>query len=426
MIGKKFIQNNIIYFSSVVFGGLIGYLFNFVVAHRLAVSQFGEFQGVLALMSIISIILSAFSYFMIKYSSVFALHNDIDGQLRFIRFLKKKFKFIVLASVAALVCLLPLAKQFLHLEDYGGLIIIGLTMLVSFYSSFYINSLQGWSNFTVISAIGVVSVLVKFASGYLATLFYPNSSSVMVSVFISAVASWLVAKYYIEKKWKSKVRVKTEEEESWKEKYFSGISFKKSFINILFFSAGLTLLGTADILLLRNVADAQIVGYYAALSVLGKALYSFNFAFIGVSFPDACSEGYYSQPAKIQSVIGSYIMVFLISIPAIAVFYLFPNLIISTLFGNKYVEVVSNLWLFGIMGFCLSIITLEAKLALARHDFRSTYILLSTILVFSAGIYYFHSDLRSIAIAVSLPLAIGWAGILLLNWNHRIHYASKI
>jgi O-antigen/teichoic acid export membrane protein len=427
MIDRKFIKNNLFYFSSVVIGGVLGYLFNFILGHNLSVAQFGEFQGILSVMSVVSIFASAFSYFTVKYSSVFALHNDLKGQLEFIRFIKKKFKSLALVCFIFFICLLPIAKDFIHLNDYGGLIIVGITLLVSFYSSFYVNSLQGWSNFTALSFIGVAAVLIKVISGYLAARFFPSSSSVMFSFFIPTLVSWQIARIYIEKKWKKQNNDHAKEKDnSWKEKYFKGLSFKKSFTSILFFSAGLTLLGSADILIIRNIADPETAGYYGALSVLGKTVFSLNLAFISVLFPDACSEGYFSQPAKSRSVIGSYILMFLVTVPAITIFYFFPNLIIDSLFGKKYADVASSLWLFGIMGFFLSLVTVEAKLSLARHDFRSTFFLFFTTVIFSSGIYFFHSSLKAIIAIVTVSLAIGWIGILLLNWVHRYKYKARM
>jgi O-antigen/teichoic acid export membrane protein len=419
MINKNFFRNNLIYLSSIVIGGALGYLFNFMLARNLTVAQFGEFQSLVSIMMIFSVLTSAFSYFIIKYSAVFAIHNDKNGQLRFIDFLKQKFSLPALLSLVLFVAMLPLIKSGLHLEDYWGIVMVGMTLLLSFYASFYSNSLQGWSSFTVLSFIGVAAAIAKLASGYLVMILFPGSSSAVLSFLVSVFVVWQLAKYFIEKRWDIGNIENKKIDDSWKEKYFSEVNFKKSFINILFFSAGLMALGNLDIIIVKNIVDAQTAGYYGALSVLGKIILSLNMAFIGVLFPDACADGYRQQPAKIQSVIGSYFLVVGMSLPVVAVFYFYPGTVIRSLFGDKYLDIASNLWIFGVMAFFLSFITLEAKLALARHDFRSTWILIATALIFSGGIYWQHDSLKSIILAVTFSLAAGWMGIMALNLFDR-------
>jgi len=422
MLQNKLLKNNLVYMASVVLGGVLGYLFHFVISRRLSVGEYGELQAIISVTVIFGVFFSAFSLFTIKNSSVFALHNDREGQVKFLEFVKKRFRHLILAFLVSFLILLPAIKFFLHLHDYWGILLAGLSVAISFYAALYSNSFQGWSDFFIIGVIGVSGVLAKLASGYVLALFFPSASAVAGSLLISAVVSWLIAREYFRKKWPRK---KAETDGDWRKKYFDGVSFKKSLLQILFFSFGLAVISNVDILLVKNLATSQIAGYYAALSVLGKTILWLSLSVAMVLFPEACADGYCGKPAKRKSILGSYALILLISLPAICIFYFFPNFLVGTMFGSDYLSVAPNLWLFGLMAFALSLLTLESKLALARYDFKSTGILFATLVLMGIGVGMSHSGISTIVISVSSAILLGWLMMFSLNLFHRLRYVAK-
>jgi O-antigen/teichoic acid export membrane protein len=283
--------------------------------------------------------------------------------------------------------------------------------------------LQGWSDFFGLSIIGLAVVVTKLISGWALASYSPSAGAVAGSLFFSAAAGWLMARAYFWKKWKDERSLVPDI--GWREKYFSGVNFRKSFIKILIFSFGIVAINSADIIFIKSAASAQLAGYYAALSVLGKVIFSLNLAVVSVLFPDACADGYLGKPIRLKSILGSYVLIFLISFPAVATFYFFPDFFVGIMFGREYLAVASNLWLFGLMAFALSLLTLESKMALARHDFRSSFLLILTVIFLGSGIAIAHSGIRETIISVSLALLLGWLMMLALNFFHRFKYTKK-
>ncbi len=214
----------------------------------------------------------------------------------------------------------------------------------------------------------------------------------------------------------------------WREKYFSGVNFRKSLLQIMLFSLGLAIVSNVDILIVKNVASAEVAGYYGALSVLGKIVLWLNFSIISVLFPSACAAGYSGQPVQIKTITGSYGFIFLISIPwflyldffYLIAYYFWADFFVRLLFGQPYLVVSANLWLFGVMAFVLSLLTLEANLALARHDyFSSSCLLFLTALILIFSVALLHTDIRAIILAITSSFFSGWVMMLLLNLRHR-------
>jgi len=415
---NKFLKNNIVYLTSIALGGFLGYLFHFTLSHQLSVGQYGEFQTVISLNMILGVVFSAVSYFIIKQSAVFALHHDRDGQAHFLSYVMKKFRYLVLFFSVLFLLFLPVIKNVLRLEDYWGIIAIGFSIAIGFYYSFYSNSLQGWNDFVGLSIIGLAIVSIKVASGYLLVVFFPTASVGIWSLVIAAVFGWLITERYFRKKWPMLKNKKVDMQ--WREKYFSGLNFRKSLMQIMLFSLGLAIVSNVDILIVKNVASAEVAGYYGALSVLGKIVLWLNFSIISVLFPSACAAGYSDQPVQIKTITGSYGFIFLISIPILIAYYFWADFFVRLLFGQPYLVVSANLWLFGVMAFVLSLLTLEANLALARHDyFPSSCLLFLTALILIFSVALLHTDIRAIILAITISFFSGWVMMLLLNLRHR-------
>lgn len=423
---KRFFKDNFIFMASTIAGGLLGYFFHFVVSRRLSVAEYGELQAITSVLMILGVLDSAISFFVVKYSAVLSSHGDRAGQNRFLDFVFRKFGKPVAILLFLYFLFLPVLKHFLHLADYFGLVSIGISIIFFFLSLRYINALQGWKKFMGAGIAGVAAAFAKLASGYFLVLFFPTASAVSLSFLVSAAIGWLVAGFFSRREWPSAVSDSARKNDGWRETYFGGENFKKSFAGILFFSLALAAASNLDIIFVKNLTSSELAGYYGALSVLGKIVMWLNLAVVAVLFPEACSSGYLGQPASSKSVLGSYGLIFAISLPALVVYYFFSGFLVSLLFGEKYAIISQNLWLFGLMALFFSLLTLEANLALARRDFRSTWLLGAAALVLASSLYLFHANLREIIFSVIFSFSLGWIFILVLNLNHRLKFYSKV
>lgn len=414
---NKFLKNNLVFMASTMAGGLLGYFFHFIVSRRLSVAAYGELQAVISLSLFLSVFSMALSFFIIKYSSVLASRNDRAGQIRFLSFLFKKFRQPVFGIFLIFVLLAPFLKNILHLTDFAGLFAVGASAIFSFFSAFYLNALQGWKKFSALGAIGVLAVAVKLLTGWLLAASFHAASAVSFSILISSLAGWILVRSYSRRQWAGGKFA--EAGTDWREKHFSGENFRKSFFQILFFSLALAAVSNLDIIVVKNLASPDVAGFYAALSVLGKVVMWFNLAVVGVLLPEAFSLGYDGKPVNLQTITGSYALIFLVSLPLLAAYRFFSGSLVGLLFGEKYIGVSQSLWLFGFASLALSLLLLEAKMAMARNDFRSTWFLSGVVAVLAAAIYFFHSDLREIVWSVIISFLLGWVSVFLLNLANR-------
>lgn len=412
---NRYIKDNIIFMTGTVLSGLLGYFFHFFVARKLTVAAYGEAQSIFAFVGMFSIFASGFSYFVIKYSSLFAAHDDYFANEAFVSYLNKKIITATIIISAVLFLLSPLIKNIMHLSDIWGIMAGILAIIFGTVTVAFQESLRAWQKFLAISTVGVLGAAVKLFFGYGFAVFFGTAASVVFSATIASFFVWLLAIYYW-KKIRRETRVK--EKKHWDD-YISRKKIWRNAVQIFFFSLAAAFVLNIDILLVKIITTPEMAGYYSALSVLGKIILVLNMSVVGVALPLACKDGHQGKNLQPKIFLASVFLMLVIGSLFILIYYLIPGLLVVTLFGQKYQAVAGNLWLFGLMALILSLLRFEADLSFARHDFRINYFLLLTAIVMAAAIFKYHRSLGEIAISVSASLLLGYFFAISLNFSNR-------
>ncbi|MCX6767062.1 MAG: oligosaccharide flippase family protein, partial [Candidatus Moranbacteria bacterium] len=391
---SKFLKNNFIFMAGTLIGGLLGYAFHFVVSRQITVAQYGELQSLLSTMLIFGVFNSALSYFTVKHTSVFAAHQDFEANREFTSYLASRVFKLTLVILLVLLAASPLLASFLHFSSAVGFVVVSLATFFSTMTVIYFEILRGWQKFFLLSLVGIATAFVKFASGAILASIAHNTAAVSFSLLIAAFAGWYLARYWSRKQITGGNIPDTGI--GWKHKYFSGTNIRRSAINILFFSLALILVSNLDVLLVKYFSSAETAGYYGAFALLGKIVLWLNLSVAGVLLPDACADGHTGRRPDKKTLLNSYALMALIALGMIAIYYLIPNFVINIFFGTKYILDTQILWLFGLMSFLLSLLTFEANLSFAKHDFRVMYFLAATVIVMVASLAKYHANLEQI------------------------------
>lgn len=412
-LGSKFAKDNFIYIGGALFVGFLGYLFNFAISRKISVAQYGELQSLFSILSIFGVYSSALGYFIVKHVSVFAAHEDLGASRGFAAYLFRKTRWFVFLFFIIFIILIPVLNRLLHLSDSLGLMAMGIAILISLPTVIYGEILRGWQEFLLLTIISIITSIVKLISGVGLAIVYQKASAISFAIPLSALFGWLLAKYFSRKKLGF---VKQDSiAENWKERYFSEASIRKTAIQIFIFSLGIILVSNLDMIIVKNLTSPETAGYYGALSLLGKIILLINLTVIAVMLPGACAQGYLGKRPNTKHILGSYGLIIAVSLIFILVYYFFSQLLVNLFFGNKYLLQADNLWLFGIMAFLLSLLSLEANLSFAKHDFRVVYFLGGVIIAMTLGIAKYHSNLREIVLAINTAFLLGFFAILTLN-----------
>jgi O-antigen/teichoic acid export membrane protein len=213
----------------------------------------------------------------------------------------------------------------------------------------------------------------------------------------------------------------------WKQKYYAKFNFQREMGHVFIFAFLMTTLGNIDIFLVKGLTSAEMTGFYGALHTLGTVILTVNAAVIGSVLPSVYAAGHEGDRAGAKTTLFAYGAIAAVSVGGSLVFAAFPGLMVGMLFGAKYLSVANDLWLFGPLTFFLSILTLEANFAYARHLYRVSWALLATALLAVLGVSLFHASIREIALVIITAFACGYVSVLCLNlWSGKKRFLEAM
>jgi len=134
-----------------------------------------------------------------------------------------------------------------------------------------------------------------------------------------------------------------------------------------------------------------------------------------VVLPTASAEAAFGRSSGLRHRAAATSLIVLVSGCAIALFALFPRLILRILFGARYEEFAGSLWIFGVIALVLSLLLLEAYVAFARRDARILLLLALTTLLFAVSLVAFGGSIQDIAASIAGSLTLGYVFALTLN-----------
>jgi O-antigen/teichoic acid export membrane protein len=163
----------------------------------------------------------------------------------------------------------------------------------------------------------------------------------------------------------------------------------------------------SDVVLVKHFFEPHLAGIYASLSTMGKIIFYGAAPISAVMFP---------LVSKVQARGGNYRKVFFLSMLLtsamvfflIFVYWLFPELVLQILYGDKFLEGAPYLVWFGIFIGLFALVSLLLNYFLSKGTTRVVYFALLAAVGQIIGIYFFHQDLIQV-ISVSI-----WISLILL------------
>ncbi|MBI5045158.1 MAG: oligosaccharide flippase family protein [Candidatus Levybacteria bacterium] len=386
--------------SSIVFLGTFGsnivnYIFNLLMGRMLSVSDYGLLTSLNSLFILVGIFSVSFVSVITKFSAKYFSSNDNNGAVILLR---HAGKFIVIFSSLLFLTLLLLTPQigsFLHISNHLYIVLVLISIFFSLMFSLPLGFIQGRLQFSLYSAIALAQPLIRLIA---AILFISIGFSVLgpiIGIALSTALPAIACFIYLGKKYRQVDKEK-----------FDTKNFKKEFIHYTYtyFLAGigLSLLSNTDIILVRHFFDSTIAGQYAALSLMGKAIFYFTSPISIVFFPIIA----YKKERKerlLQTVLLAVGSVVISSGVLTFIYFAFPDLVLRVFFPKPNYAILSEY-----LGYYSLYILIFSVGALMNSYFLSigkTKVYLITLigaLVQIVGILLFHKSLYEIIAGLSV------------------------
>jgi len=379
---NTFLRNSIILFSGTMVVNVLNYIFHLVVGRMVTPSAYGEIESLISLFAIISVPAGTLTLVAMKYAADMKATGNFQGTYELSKYLTAKV--FLYGTPLFLIALLftPLIKSFLNIDNSFPVLLLWGVMFFSFLGAATSGILTGWQKFESTSVVGVLSTVLKLLSVMLLLqLGFAVSgvvgSYVLATLFVYLANLWLLKRFF------------QKNSSGAQEAAVLSFSAIKSYVAPVFYGTlSVAILGNADMIFAKHHLEASVSGEYGALSIAAKTIFFVTGVLTTVLFAMSAEESHQNKKDSHIFRLAVWLTLLVVS-GSIIIFSIFPEFIVSVLFGEKYLAVSHALPWFALAAGIYSLANLFLQYLLSLHETRITlfFLLLSGLEI--ATLFFF-------------------------------------
>lgn len=365
-------------------GGFLSYVFQILIGRMLGPADYANFNFIIS----ISIILTSP---FVAVSLVTARHISIlvgTGYTRGLAFFYNhsiikitRFSLFLLINFVIAFLIFPINSKISSVE----FVTLFLLVICAVYGHLAQGFFQGVQKFFYLGSYGVVQVLIKIIITVLLLVFGFG----LIGVYIGAVTSALIVLLY------SNILIKRHLSNLIQDDYVtenanfsSNSSYLKEIFPLFIASIAFALFTQFDIILVKLIFGSDEAGAYVAASILAKTILYLPGGFVLALYP-IVSERYAVGKETNLLVYITLVLTFVPCFIASLLFMIFPELIISTFYGDEYTKAAGILKFFGYSLIPLALVLVLEHFLIARRKilFAYIFIIIAPLQVLTAYFY---------------------------------------
>ncbi|MBI2414972.1 oligosaccharide flippase family protein [candidate division WWE3 bacterium] len=393
------LQRTVIVTVGMFIGSVFAYLLQILLGRLLSVSDYGIFNSLLSVFSIISVISSAFITSLIKVVSELKVNNKFD--LLTALFVKVTIAVVVIGFFV----FLPITvfresiATFLNISNLYLVSVFGLFVGITFLGIVPASYLQGLLRLKAFSFWTVLSNFLRFAVPTAFVYIGFSVTGVFTGLIIAAILSFLIGLLLLMKNFSSY------ENPDLKNQYSKLFTFVWL---ALFINIGMSIFNNVDVVLVKHYFDAHLAGIYSGVVTIGK-VFLFGASTVGVVMYPQIASAF----ARKEDFVAKFRTYFLIQLSVVlvglTVFVIFPDFITRVMFGQDFLPSAAYLVKYSVFVAAYVMLNFMTMFFLAIEQKKILFFQIPAVLLQLVLLTVFHTSLDQVInvnIGVSLLLLI--------------------
>jgi O-antigen/teichoic acid export membrane protein len=384
---------------------LLSYLFQLVMSRTLPTADFGLLNGLMSFSLLLTIPVSTIQLTVARHTAETVVRVGRQQVYRHLRRDLRRSSPFIAAGIAVYLVAGPLLATFFH-TSLWPVWLVGAASLVSLYAPFAEGVLQGMQRFQALAGSIFAKYGGKLALGALLVLMGLGVEGALAGLFLSRAAAAVFSFTMVasSRDREGSEVVATSDEDS---------THSRDVWPTLVTYASVVLLMNVDVTLARHYLSATDSAHYAIAALLGKIAYYLPGFLVIILVPRVASASASGRSTRQYLGVAS-VATLAASGGVVLVYALFPQQVISLLFGSRYAspDTAALVLFYSVAMLLLSLLYLEVHYLLAKRYTRPLYGLLAGPVVALLGMVLRHASGPELVGALTLGLL---AGLLMVN-----------
>ena len=407
---KKIVSNELVRGSFVLFitfniFNILNFIFQFSMARMLGPIEFGVFAVLMSMLYFMAIPSDSIQTVISRYTSKFNVNKE-NGKIKYLigRSLKKGLFFALLVYIL-LIPFFYFFSYFLSIS-FPLVLLTGLLLFTFFLIPTTRGVLQGQKKFNSLGFNMIldsgIKVLISIYLVFIGWKVYGAVISILIGSIIALTLSFIPLRKTLSEK---SERVN-----------FSGIYGYSS--PIIFSILAILLMQSLDVILAKRFFSPEIAGQYAVANLIGKMIFFGTLAISKSMFP-LSSEKFDDGKNTNKLFYRSLIMVVILCIGALAILFLFPELLIKILFGEQYIAISNIIFNIGLAFSFISLSNLVVLYCISINRKINTFYMATFVFIQVILLWLFKSSLYSFSLAMIISSFLLFLGSLIIIWKGK-------
>lgn len=328
-LNKELVSGSIILLIAFNLFAFFNFVYHFSMARLMSLEEYGSLAALFSLIYIFTIFSDSIQTLLAKYSS----NEKNNGKLK--NLFKRTFKKAILLFVILFLLFLLIAIILSNIWSikYYLIALTGLVIGSSFLSPIGRGIMQGRKRFKQLGANLIVESLLKLLLAIALVVVGAKVFGAIIAVVFATFVAMFLSLWQIKDIIKAKeIKIKTS-------------AIYKQAIAVFIIMLSVTLFYSMDVIVAKAIFDDKTAGFYAIASILGKIIFWGTQPISRAMLPIASEK----NKKKLKSVFwSSFAILGFLTLVALIVFYLFPELIVKIFSGKDINESSSILFNVGI------------------------------------------------------------------------------
>lgn len=333
----KFKNHPLISGSFTIFAGSFfingfNYLFNLIMGRMMPVTEYGLLVALVAIITIITIFQTSLSNLFARFSARYTVQKKENLKSALFYSGVRIVTFIGLVVFLLLLIFAIPISNFLHVSDP---VLIGLTficIIISIFLSLPLGILQGELKFMKISILNTLGMGAKIGVGVLLVLLGFGISGALFGIILAYLVPFILG------------IVLTKNKKNKKSKN-SNMNFYREFkivsVPFILASAGIIVFQSTDVIFARHFLAGEEAGQFAALALMGKAIFYITAPLYFVFFP-VITHKREAGKSTLGTLLLALSLILICNLFFCLVYIFFPQFILSVFFPQASYAILSS------------------------------------------------------------------------------------
>jgi O-antigen/teichoic acid export membrane protein len=415
LLKDEFLKKSTILFAGMMVGHVFNYLFQVSMGRLLSVQTYGEMNALLSTMMIFGIPFMTITNYLAKKVSHY---NALGYSKQANELIVKSYRNVFVVGLIIMIVsggFIGYVREYLRMASVIPILLLFLCVLVSILIPLNTGILQGLHKFRMLAFMAGGFGITKCLMCVVLVLAGLGLNGIMLSIILSVLCVGYISFRPI----KQHLMIG-------RESLGQGIGYSMpNIVPIFLANFTFAVMVQVDVIMVKHFFTPQEAGVYSSAAIIGKAVMYLPGAIVMALFPMVASNQARNE-STLHLLVKAMSITLLLSGGGAIVAYLFPDIIVSTFFGERYAPASRILGLFALAMLPCAIIMVVMNYNLARGNKFFAYLMPVFAVLKIIGIISFHDKLTSVLMVVlctgTLCVAMLFLLLTLDYCRHRLYF----